>query len=280
MTEQEIHHFRDMLFARRRELLDREKSLGRGWEELKQPAIELEEEAQKLSITEPFDRLDEEGKDEIEQIDLALRKMPLGDYGICEGCGDEISHKRLRAIPWTRLCIDCAREYESKGLTLQAPSEVVVPSPPPDDQTVEAPGNLPDEYQGLSYDQILAIVMEQIENDGRIDTDELNIFLRDGVLYLEGVIAGVPEHQILMRILTDVLGFSSIVDHLTIDEVLWEREDRTPDSRAKGATPQDRLFYDTEDLTEDLFQAGYQDDDTPYSPPEKPLPHQEGEPIR
>jgi DnaK suppressor protein len=279
MNDQELHRLRDMLLARRRDLLGREKNLEAGWDDLKQVAIELEEDAQKLSITEPFDRLDEEGKDEIEQIDLALKKMPLGDYGICEGCGDEISLKRLETIPWTRLCIECAREYEKEGLTLQDPSEVVTTAPLPDDETVQRPGSLPDEYEGLSDDQIVAIIMKQIKQDGRIDTEEMEISLSDGVLYLEGVIASVPEHQILMQTLTDVLGFSSIVDHLKIDEVLWERKDRTPKRAHERVTLKDRLFYDEENLTEDLFQAEHQDDDTPYSPPEKPLPHQEGEPT-
>jgi DnaK suppressor protein len=279
MTDKELLRFRDMLFARRKEMLDRVKSLESGWNDLKQTAIELEEEAQKLSITEPFDRLDEVGRDQIEHIDLALRKMPLGNYGVCEGCGNQISFKRLEAIPWTRLCIDCAREFERKGLTLQAPSEVVTPTHPRDEETIERPGKLPDEYGGLSDEQILALVMEEIERDGRIDTEEIEITLSDGVLYLEGVIAGVPEHQILMQIITDVLGFSSVVDHLTIDEVPWERDDRTPEAPPQAARLKDKILYDEENLTEDLFQASYQNDDTPYSPPEKPLPHQEGEPL-
>ncbi len=279
MTDHEFRRFRDMLFDRRKELLERVRSLELGWDDLKQVAIEWEEEAQKLSITETLDRLDEGGKDQIEQIDLALRKIPLGDFGICEACGDEISLKRLQAIPWTRLCIDCAREYEKKGLTLQDPSEVVSPAPPRDEDTVR-PGSLPDEYLGLTHGQIIKLIWNQIKRDGRIDTDELGISLRDGILYLEGVVAGVPEHQILMQIITDVLGFSSVVDRLLVDEVIWERDDRPPRKPPGGATPEDRLFYEEEGLTEDLFEARYQDDDTPYSPPERPLPHQEGEPFR
>ncbi len=266
MNDKDMLSLRDMLLTRRKELLDRVEKLESGWRELKPVAMELEEEAQKLSITEPFDRLEKEGREQIELIDLALRKMFTGDYGICEGCGDDISVKRLEAIPWTRLCIDCARGHERGQQPLLEPARVA------------ASARLPDEFQDLSPGQVLEVIRDQIEQDGRIDTEELKIVLQNGIIYLEGVIASVPEHQILMQLLTDVLGFSSIVDHLAINEVFWEREDRTRDSGPSGPTAKDRLFNDQEDLTEDLFEATYQDDDTPYSPPDKPLPHQEEQP--
>lgn len=45
-------------------------------------------------------------------IDLALRKIDNGTYGICEECGAVIGEKRLEAIPWVRLCIDCSQNEE------------------------------------------------------------------------------------------------------------------------------------------------------------------------
>lgn len=45
-------------------------------------------------------------------IDLALRKIDNGTYGICEECGAMIGEKRLEAIPWVRLCIDCSQNEE------------------------------------------------------------------------------------------------------------------------------------------------------------------------
>jgi RNA polymerase-binding transcription factor DksA len=229
-----------------------------------EPVIELEEEAQRSTITVSYDRLDENGKATIEKIDLALNKITTGEYGTCEHCGDDISLERLEAVPWTRLCIDCARELERKNQTLPPPAELI--------ETVE----LPDEYQGLTNNQILSIINEQIEKDGNIDTEELRISIRDGVVYLEGTVPGEPEHQILMQLMTDVLGFSSVVDRLTINEVVFEREDRTPGQEytAAASTLEDRLFYDAENLEEDLFDAG---DEKPYSPPENPLPQEEYE---
>ena len=44
----------------------------------------------------------------IAEVELALRLMDKGEYGICGVCGEEIPMLRLTAIPWTRRCIDCA----------------------------------------------------------------------------------------------------------------------------------------------------------------------------
>ena len=42
------------------------------------------------------------------EIDLSLRRMETGEYGICGVCGEEIPLARLNAIPWTRRCVTCA----------------------------------------------------------------------------------------------------------------------------------------------------------------------------
>jgi DnaK suppressor protein len=42
------------------------------------------------------------------EIDLSLRRIAMGEYGVCNGCGTEIPMARLQAIPWTRLCVKCA----------------------------------------------------------------------------------------------------------------------------------------------------------------------------
>jgi len=41
--------------------------------------------------------------------DAALRRIEDGTYGICTNCGKPIGEERLQALPWTNLCIDCAK---------------------------------------------------------------------------------------------------------------------------------------------------------------------------
>jgi RNA polymerase-binding transcription factor len=44
-------------------------------------------------------------------IDEALTRLTEGTYGICAECGIEISERRLEAVPFAKLCVECqARE--------------------------------------------------------------------------------------------------------------------------------------------------------------------------
>lgn len=45
---------------------------------------------------------------EVRRIEAALERIAEGTYGICVGCGDEISEARLDALPETPLCRACA----------------------------------------------------------------------------------------------------------------------------------------------------------------------------
>src|SRR5512143_1747096 len=44
------------------------------------------------------------------QVDAALSFLDDGSYGTCHSCGAPIGPARLEAIPWTQLCIECARK--------------------------------------------------------------------------------------------------------------------------------------------------------------------------
>lgn len=49
---------------------------------------------------------------ELEDIEVALRRLDEGGYGICEECGQPIGDGRLQAKPWARLCIAHQAELE------------------------------------------------------------------------------------------------------------------------------------------------------------------------
>lgn len=50
----------------------------------------------------------------LRQVDAALEKMRQKTYGLCEKCGEEISEKRLDALPFAGYCIACQEEEESR----------------------------------------------------------------------------------------------------------------------------------------------------------------------
>jgi DnaK suppressor protein len=49
-------------------------------------------------------------KAQLMQVEAALAALGDGSYGTCRSCGQPIPAGRLEAIPWTTLCIDCARK--------------------------------------------------------------------------------------------------------------------------------------------------------------------------
>jgi DnaK suppressor protein len=44
----------------------------------------------------------------ISEIERALERIALDEYGVCVTCESPIPNNRLQAIPWTRQCVDCA----------------------------------------------------------------------------------------------------------------------------------------------------------------------------
>ncbi len=48
------------------------------------------------------------------EIDEALKRIEEGSFGICEGCRLPISITRLKAIPYTRLCLKCQEAKEKR----------------------------------------------------------------------------------------------------------------------------------------------------------------------
>jgi DnaK suppressor protein len=43
----------------------------------------------------------------IQNLRAALRRIEDGSYGVCVRCEEEISPKRLAAVPWADRCIQC-----------------------------------------------------------------------------------------------------------------------------------------------------------------------------
>ncbi|MCS7258488.1 MAG: TraR/DksA family transcriptional regulator [candidate division WOR-3 bacterium] len=46
----------------------------------------------------------------LRQIDEALKRIREKNYGICVGCQKPIAKARLKALPYTDLCIECSKK--------------------------------------------------------------------------------------------------------------------------------------------------------------------------
>ena len=51
-------------------------------------------------------------RQQLQQVEDALRRARTGDYGLCVSCGEEVSRKRLLAAPWVQFCLSCPEEQE------------------------------------------------------------------------------------------------------------------------------------------------------------------------
>ncbi len=66
------------------------------------------EQAQERENDEVIDALGNETKETIRQINIALDRIRVGEYGFCLNCGGSINPARLEAKPEASLCIKCA----------------------------------------------------------------------------------------------------------------------------------------------------------------------------
>jgi RNA polymerase-binding transcription factor DksA len=66
-----------------------------------------EESADEVATFTDRVSLEENLETNLQEVELALKKIKQGKYGICEACGKKISEDRLRAVPTTRWCLSC-----------------------------------------------------------------------------------------------------------------------------------------------------------------------------
>lgn len=48
----------------------------------------------------------------LREVRAALARVEDGTYGLCLGCEEPISAKRLAAVPWARFCIRCQERHD------------------------------------------------------------------------------------------------------------------------------------------------------------------------
>lgn len=114
----DLDEIKVVLERRREELVERRERIARHTRHRDEPLPpDFAEQAVELENGETLVALDREVNAEIREIDQALRRLEDGTYGECAECGEPISEQRLKALPFARLCIDCANNQQSaRGL--------------------------------------------------------------------------------------------------------------------------------------------------------------------
>lgn len=58
--------------------------------------------------------LGDRDREKLAEIEDALERIQENVYGTCEECGEPIAENRLRALPSTRVCVDCQSRHEKE----------------------------------------------------------------------------------------------------------------------------------------------------------------------
>jgi len=109
-NETELSRYRRVLEDRRDTILGVREHHEAEWQAVHERPVEFEESAQHEHLGRPLEAIDRRARDELDAITAAIGRIDAGTFGICLVCGTDISPERLEALPWTPLCIDCARD--------------------------------------------------------------------------------------------------------------------------------------------------------------------------
>lgn len=121
LSQKDLEFFRDLLLAKRRELLGDMSSMERealreGTGDLSTLPIHMADQGTDAYEQEFTLRLVEDERGLLREINNALAKIQNGTYGVCEGTGLPISKARLEAQPWAKYSIEHARALEKKQM--------------------------------------------------------------------------------------------------------------------------------------------------------------------
>ena len=121
LTPEELNMFREMLIAKRDELLSTVS-------QLRDDALHKSRQESAGDLSAMPIHMADIGSDNWEQeftlgllanenellreIDEALQRMDSGTYGVCVATNKHIQKRRLRAKPWAKYCIEYARQLE------------------------------------------------------------------------------------------------------------------------------------------------------------------------
>lgn len=105
---------RELLESQRTELMERQERVSRHTRHREDPLpADFAEQAVELENGETLVALDQGMERELKKIEHALARIEQGEYGRCELCGEDIGEARLKVVPVSVLCIDCANQQTS-----------------------------------------------------------------------------------------------------------------------------------------------------------------------
>src|SRR5258708_15082350 len=104
MTDTELNKFKTILVSKQTELekIVRNRD-GIAIEKSSDALDEVQHAAERELAIRNLDR----ESNLLRNVRAALRRIDEGNFGVCLHCEEDISPKRLAAVPWTPFCIQC-----------------------------------------------------------------------------------------------------------------------------------------------------------------------------
>jgi len=123
MNSKKRQHFRKLLMSElRRHAEHITDEQARALDVNNDDAKENSDVALRNGIQELALKLSDQESQMVADIDMALRRMEEGSYGMCVRCGKDIDEKRLEAMPTARYDAACQSAMEERKGTGAGPS--------------------------------------------------------------------------------------------------------------------------------------------------------------
>jgi len=119
LSKKERDDFRKMLLAKKETILRKlNDSINESKEMETNVAQDVVDKAETSYTKEFLLSLSDADREQLLLIDEALKRLQRDEFGICQLCHQEIGRKRIEAIPWTPLCINCQEKAEEESKSL------------------------------------------------------------------------------------------------------------------------------------------------------------------
>ncbi len=116
LSKKELGVYKEKLLARRNEIVKKLSEFRNESKEVEADiAQDVADKAESSYTKEFLLSLSDAERDQLFQIDAALKRIERKEFGGCQMCQKEISKKRLNALPWTPYCIECQEKSESES---------------------------------------------------------------------------------------------------------------------------------------------------------------------
>ena len=125
MTLTETERFTSLLRAKHTEL---SRSLHHRDEIVIEKASDALDEVQLKEERELAIRNLDRDSSALRLIHCALSRIANGTYGVCLHCEEEISPKRMAAVPWAAFCIKCQEMIDRREIEIDETVELPAPA--------------------------------------------------------------------------------------------------------------------------------------------------------